>query len=142
MQIRAFPPHYQSVHFNIYISSFSVISYGPKQSSLHIEKYFFTRRKIFLYVKRNSYLHEYNSSSMLIFPFAKLLLLLRGLRLHYPTARQAAPPQGRPCCLQLPPGGGGAELRYDKEGRIPYNLFFSACPAPVPLYLLREALNL
>ena len=79
---------------------------------------------------------------MLIFPFAKLLLLLRGLRLHYPTARQAAPPQGRPCCLQLPPGGGGAELRYDKEGRIPYNLFFSACPAPVPLYLLREALNL
>ena len=79
---------------------------------------------------------------MLIFPFAKPLLLLRGLRLHYPTARQAAPPHGRPCCLQLPPGGGGAELRYDKEGRIPYNLFFSACPAPVPLYLLREALNL
>lgn len=36
----------------------------------------------------------------------------------------------------------GAELRYDKEGRIPYNLFFSACPAPVPLYLLLEALNL
>lgn len=28
MQIRAFPPHYQSVHFNIYISSFSVISYA------------------------------------------------------------------------------------------------------------------
>ena len=23
-----------------------------------------------------------------------------------------------------------------------YNLFFSACPAPVPLYLLREVLNL
>lgn len=60
------------------------------------------------------------------------------VRLH---VRQP-PPQGRPCCLQLPPGGGGAELRYDKEGRIPYNLFFSACPAPVPLYLLREALNL
>ena len=79
---------------------------------------------------------------MLIFSFAKLLLLLRSLRLHCPTARQAAPPQGRPCCLQLPPGGGGAELRYDKEGRIPYNLFFSACPAPVPLYLLLEALNL
>ena len=79
---------------------------------------------------------------MLIFPFAKLLLLLRGLRLHCPTARQASLPHGRPCCLQLPPGGEGAELRYDKEGRIPYNLFFSACPAPVPLYLLREALNL
>ena len=77
---------------------------------------------------------------MLIFPFAKLLLLLRSLRLHYPTARQAAPPHGRPCCLQLPPGGGGG--RTTKEGRIPYNLFFSACPAPVPLYLLREALNL
>ncbi len=28
---------------------------------------------------------------MLIFSFAKLLLLLRSLRLHCPTARQAAP---------------------------------------------------
>ena len=91
MPIRVFPPHYQLVYISFDISSFSLISYTSKQSSLHIEKYFFTRRKIFLYVKRNSYLHEYNSSSMIIFPFAKLLLLLRSLRLHCPTARQAAP---------------------------------------------------
>ncbi len=80
---------------------------------------------------------------MFIFSFAKLLLLLRSLRLHCPTARQAAPLlRVVHAVYSFLPEEEGAELRYDKEGRIPYNLFFSACPAPVPLYLLREALNL
>lgn len=79
---------------------------------------------------------------MLIFSFAKLLLLLRSLRLHCPTASGSPLLRVVHAVYSFLPEEEGAELRYDKEGRIPYNLFFSACPAPVPLYLLREALNL
>lgn len=35
MLIYVFPPHYQSVHFNIDISSFSVISYAMNHGGLH-----------------------------------------------------------------------------------------------------------
>ena len=58
MQIRAFPPHYQSVHFNIYISSFSVISYDVKHFPLQRKMIFFTFENDLLYMMKNISLRE------------------------------------------------------------------------------------
>ena len=40
------------------------------------------------------------------------------------------------------PGSWHASVRCMARRLFAHSLFFSACPAPVPLYLLREALNL
>ncbi|ATV55000.1 hypothetical protein CTM61_05930 [Prevotella intermedia] len=45
MLICAFPPHYQLVCANSYISSFSLISYVYGNYYLRVEKYLFTRKE-------------------------------------------------------------------------------------------------